>query len=70
MYSLFRMAHPPTGVEHSVEAHFFGRWERNLVVAGANVLRVFRYNFQGSDIFYVFVIYCTRFHSENVGNCR
>ena len=43
MYSLFRMSHPPTGVEHSVEACFFGRWERNLVVAGANVLRVFRY---------------------------
>ena len=25
-----------------MEAHFYGRWERNLVVAGANVLRVFR----------------------------
>ena len=37
-----RTSHPPTGVEHSVEAHFYGRWERNLVVAGANVLRVFR----------------------------
>ena len=42
MYSLVRTPHPPTGVEHSIEAHFFGPWERNLVVAGANILRVFR----------------------------
>ena len=42
MYSVLRMPHPPTGVEHSVEAHFFGNWEKNLVIAGANVLRVFR----------------------------
>ena len=42
MYSLIRTPHPPTGVEHSIEAHFFGPWERNLVVAGANILRVFR----------------------------
>ena len=42
MYSLLRTPHPPTGVEHSIEAHFFGPWERNLLVAGANVLRVFR----------------------------
>ena len=42
MYSLLRTPHPPTGVEHAVEAHFFGPWERNLLVAGANTLRVFR----------------------------
>lgn len=42
MYSLLRTPHPPTGVEHAVEAHFFGPWERNLLVAGANMLRVFR----------------------------
>ena len=42
MYSLLRTPHPPTGVEHSIEAHFFGPWERNLLVAGANILRVFR----------------------------
>ena len=42
MYSLLRTPHPPTGVEHSIEAHFFGPWERNLLVAGATALRVFR----------------------------
>ena len=42
MYSLLRTPHPPTGVEHAIEAHFFGPWERNLLVAGANMLRVFR----------------------------
>ena len=42
MYSLIRTPHPPTGVEHAIEAHFFGPWERNLVVAGANILRIFR----------------------------
>ena len=42
MYSVIRTPHPATAVEHSIEAHFFGPWERNLVIAGANLLRVFR----------------------------
>ncbi|CAB4055468.1 CPSF1 [Lepeophtheirus salmonis] len=36
------MPHAATGVEHSLSAEFYSRNETNLVVAGANVLRVFR----------------------------
>ena len=39
---MVRTPHPPTGVEHSVYADFFGYGEKNLVIAGANILRVFR----------------------------
>eukprot|EP00092_Neocalanus_flemingeri_P020040 GFUD01021700.1.p1 GENE.GFUD01021700.1~~GFUD01021700.1.p1 ORF type:complete len:1406 (+),score=514.90 GFUD01021700.1:53-4270(+) len=42
MYSLVRSSHPATGVEHSLSCNFFHTGEKNLVVAGANVLRVFR----------------------------
>lgn len=42
MYSLLRMPHAATGIEHSLYGNFFGPWEKNLLVAGANVLRVFR----------------------------
>ena len=42
MFSMVRTPHPPTGVEHSVYANFFGFGEKNLVVAGANILRVLR----------------------------
>ena len=42
MFSMVRTPHPPTGVEHSVYANFFGYDEKNLVIAGANILRVFR----------------------------
>ena len=43
MYSLVRSSHPATGVEHSLSCYFFNTGEKNLVVAGANVLRVFRF---------------------------
>ena len=43
MYSLVRSSHPATGVEHSLSCHFFNAGEKNLVVAGANLLRVFRF---------------------------
>ena len=43
MYSLVRSVHPATGVEHSLSCNFFHSGEKNLVVAGANVLRVFRF---------------------------
>ena len=43
MYSLVRSSHPPTGVEHSLSCNFFNTGEKNLVVAGANMLRVFRF---------------------------
>ena len=42
MYTLLRSSHPATGVEHSLSCFFFNTSEKNLVVAGANVLRVFR----------------------------
>ncbi|XP_065344117.1 cleavage and polyadenylation specificity factor subunit 1 [Cloeon dipterum] len=42
MFSLCKQTHPPTAVEHSVCCNFFNRNEKSLVVAGANVLRVFR----------------------------
>jgi hypothetical protein len=37
-----RTSHPATGVEHSLYCSFFWEGERNLVVAGANLLRVFQ----------------------------
>lgn len=42
MFSVCRQTHPATAVEHAITCHFFNRTERSLVVAGANVLRVFR----------------------------
>jgi cleavage and polyadenylation specificity factor subunit 1 len=42
MFSLVRTPHPATGVEHSIQARFFGPGETNLIVAGTNNLRVFR----------------------------
>ncbi|XP_039280662.1 cleavage and polyadenylation specificity factor subunit 1 isoform X2 [Nilaparvata lugens] len=42
MYSICKQTHPATGIEHAITCYFFNRVERSLVVAGANVLRVFR----------------------------
>ncbi|KAG5324675.1 CPSF1 factor, partial [Acromyrmex heyeri] len=42
MYSICKSTHPATGVEHAITCHFFNRNEKCLVVAGANVIRVFR----------------------------
>lgn len=42
MYSLYKQTHPATGVEHAITCNFFNRTEKSLVVAGANVIRVFR----------------------------
>lgn len=42
MFSLFRQTYPATSVEHAIYCRFYGGQEKNLVVAGANVLRVFR----------------------------
>ena len=42
MFSVIRTPHPSTGIEHSIQARFFGPWEDNLVVAGTDNLRVFR----------------------------
>ncbi|XP_034934002.1 cleavage and polyadenylation specificity factor subunit 1 [Chelonus insularis] len=42
MYSICKSTHPATGVEHAITCYFFNRTEKNLVVAGANIIRVFR----------------------------
>ncbi|XP_015127450.1 cleavage and polyadenylation specificity factor subunit 1 [Diachasma alloeum] len=42
MYSVCKNTHPGTGVEHAITCYFFNRREKCLVVAGANVIRVFR----------------------------
>jgi len=42
MFSIFKQTYPATGVEHSVYCRFYGAHEKNLVVCGANVLRIFR----------------------------
>lgn len=42
MYNLCKITHQPLGVEHSIYCNFFNHREKSLVVAGANVIRVFR----------------------------
>ena len=42
MFSIIRTPHPTTGIEHSIQAKFFGPWETNLITAGTDTLRVFR----------------------------
>lgn len=41
MYAIYRELHPPTGVEHCLECHFFSLRRRSLVVAATSVLRVY-----------------------------
>lgn len=42
MFSICKQTHPATGVEFSLSCHFFNSSERNLVTAGANILKVYR----------------------------
>ncbi|PSN32102.1 Cleavage and polyadenylation specificity factor subunit 1 [Blattella germanica] len=42
MYSIAKLTHPATGVEHALTCNFFNRTEKSLIVAGANTIRVFR----------------------------
>lgn len=42
MFSIARVTHPATGIEHSITCHFFNNAEQSLVTAGANVLKVYR----------------------------
>lgn len=42
MYSIIRTTHQATGVEHALTCNFFNRSEKCLIVAGANIIRVFR----------------------------
>lgn len=41
MYAIYRELHPPTGVEHCLECHFFDQRSKSLVVASTSLLRVF-----------------------------
>ncbi|KAK9877151.1 hypothetical protein WA026_016894 [Henosepilachna vigintioctopunctata] len=42
MFSVCKQTHPATGVEHAISCYFFNKTERNLVLAGADTLKVFR----------------------------
>ena len=42
MYNLCKITHPALGVELSLYCNFFSHREKSLVVAGSNVVRVFR----------------------------
>nr|XP_053638163.1 cleavage and polyadenylation specificity factor subunit 1-like [Cherax quadricarinatus] len=42
MYNLCKIIHPALGVELSLYCNFFNHREKSLVVAGANIIRVFR----------------------------
>uniref|UniRef100_T1JE89 Cleavage/polyadenylation specificity factor A subunit C-terminal domain-containing protein n=1 Tax=Strigamia maritima TaxID=126957 RepID=T1JE89_STRMM len=42
MFAIHKQLHPPTGVEHAIFCHFFNRREKNLILSGANQLRVFK----------------------------
>ncbi|KAK7874284.1 hypothetical protein R5R35_007770 [Gryllus longicercus] len=42
MFSICKQSHPATAVEHALTCHFFNHSEKSLVVAGANIIRVFR----------------------------
>ncbi|KAK8376849.1 hypothetical protein O3P69_010050 [Scylla paramamosain] len=42
MYNLCKITHPALGVELSLYCNFFSHREKSLVVAGSNVIRVFR----------------------------
>lgn len=40
MFAYHRQTQPPSGAEFSVYCHFYNLAERNLVVAGATVIKV------------------------------
>ncbi|KAK6623006.1 hypothetical protein RUM43_008858 [Polyplax serrata] len=42
MYSICKLTHPSTSVEHAISCHFYNRSETSLVVAGKNIVRVFQ----------------------------
>ncbi|XP_037944960.1 cleavage and polyadenylation specificity factor subunit 1 [Teleopsis dalmanni] len=42
MFSLCKQTHPATSVEYAISCRFFNNYEDNLVIAGANVLKVYR----------------------------
>ncbi|XP_064640599.1 cleavage and polyadenylation specificity factor subunit 1-like [Lineus longissimus] len=44
MYGICKQIHPPTGIEHNLYCNFYSVKEKNLVVAGACQLTVYRLN--------------------------
>lgn len=42
MFTLCKQTHPATGIENGISCNFFHKNEKNLVTAGANILKVFR----------------------------
>ena len=42
MYSIHKTMHPPTGIELSLYCSLMGQGDQQLVVAGSNMLKVFR----------------------------
>lgn len=42
MFSMCKQSHPATAIEFAISCRFFNNVEENLVVAGANVLKVYR----------------------------
>jgi len=44
VYSLYRQVHPVTTVEHCICCHFVDADQKNLVVAGTNLIQVYRLN--------------------------
>ncbi|XP_037085613.1 cleavage and polyadenylation specificity factor subunit 1-like [Pollicipes pollicipes] len=42
MYSIHKTIHPPTGVEASLYCNFIGQGDQQLVVAGSNMLKIYR----------------------------
>ena len=42
MYSIHKTMHPPTGIELSLYCNLMGQGDHQLVVAGSNLLKVFR----------------------------
>lgn len=42
MFSICKQTHPATGVEHAISCNFFSKNERSLVLAGANIIKVFK----------------------------
>lgn len=42
MYSFSKQIHPPTAIEHSIYCNFYNDNERNLIIGGANQLKIYR----------------------------
>ena len=56
MYAICKELHPPTGVEHCVECHFFDLKSTSLAVASASLLRI--YNLSSVRLLYALYLEC------------